>query len=231
LNTSICQTATIDFKNYRIHQQIKGDSDFIQMLLPYLDSIQRYKNKVIGFSMSKLVKYQPESGLGNFMADAMLRMAEKKGNKKVDAAVINYGGIRSWLPKGEITIATVYQLVPFENTIVLAEMTGQLLQALLDRAAASGGWPMAGISCSIKDNKAMNVLIKNHPIAPDTTYWIATSDYLAKGGDGCSMLKNNAFQNLGYLYRDALIEYIISITQEGRPISSNIEKRVVYENE
>ena len=74
-------------------------------------------NTVIGFSTIGLTKKLPESGLGNLIADAMKEMAQKKYATKVDAAFVNYGGIRSYIPKGEITIGKIFEIMPFDNLI------------------------------------------------------------------------------------------------------------------
>lgn len=227
---SFSQTAVIEFTDYKIDKQIKLDSSLILMLAPYADSVKHSMNKVIGFSLTGLTKRQPESTLGNFMADCMKNMAEKKFNKKVDAAFVNYGGIRSYLPKGDITVGTIYELMPFDNLIVLQEMKGKVLQQFLNKTAMSGGWPVSGLTMAIKDRKAVNVLVDGAPLNDSSTYIIANSDYIANGGDDCDMLKSIEKQNLQYVYRDALIEYILFITKQGKPISSAIENRIRYAN-
>jgi hypothetical protein len=57
-------------------------------------------------------------------------------------------------------------------------------------------------------------------------YTIANSDYVANGGSNCDMLKSIPKQDMGYLLRDAIIEYISTISQQGKPIEAKIENRV-----
>lgn len=224
------QTATIDFEDYKIDSQLKVDSTIIKMLKPYKDSIEHSMYTVIGFSLKGLTKKQPESALGNFMADAMKVMAEKKFNKKIDVAFVNYGGIRSYLPKGDITVGMIYELMPFDNLVVLQEVKGDILQQYLDKMAARDGWPVSGLQMGIRDNKAVNILIGNQPISKNTTYLVANSDYIANGGDGCDMLRSIVQINSNYIFRDALIEYVLSITRQGKSIDSTTENRIVYAN-
>lgn len=224
------QTAIIDFTDYRIENQTIVDSSLVKMLMPYRDSVQRSMNTVIGFSIKGLSKKQPESVLGNFMADAMKYMAEKKFNKKIDVAFVNYGGIRSYIPKGDITIGTIYELMPFDNLIVLQEIKGSILQQFLDKTALLEGWPVSGLQMGIKDKKAVNILVNGKPFSKNTTYLVANTDYIAGGGNDCGMLKHIAKININYLYRDALIEYIYSFTKNGKSIDPIIENRVVYAN-
>lgn len=221
--------ATYHYKDYKIEQAQSTDSAVLQMLSTYSDSIQKTMNKVIGFSLKGLTKKQPESELGNFMTDCMKIMAEKKFNKKVDAAFVNYGGIRSYLPKGNITTGNIFELMPFDNVIVIQEVKGSVLKLFLNKIAERGGWPVSGMRYQIKNKLPQNILINDVAIDYNKIYSIANTDYIAiQGGDDCAMLKGLPTLNMGYLFRDALIAYIIQQTQEGKPIESKIEGRITY---
>ena len=224
------QTTTIEFSNYRIEHTSKPDSGLLKLLKPYTDSVHKSMNTVIGFSINGLIKKQPESNLGNFMADCMKLMAEKKFEQKVDIAFINYGGIRSYIPKGEISVGKMYELMPFDNLIVLQKLSGKILQQFLDKMAGRDGWPVSGLTMSIKDKKAIHVLIDHKPLDENATYMVANSDYIANGGDDCEMLRGIPQINKAYLYRDALIEYIISMSKQGKTIDSKTDNRIVYAN-
>lgn len=222
------QTASLTYTDYRIQKEARKDSSLTAMLQPYAASLNASMNKVIGFSNTNLTAKQPESGLGNFMADCMCMMAEKKFGKKVDAGFMNQGGIRSYIPKGNITVGKIFELMPFDNLVVLQEVKGNVLQQFLDHTAADGGWPVSsGLSMGIKNKKAVNVFIAGKPLDENATYIIANSDYVAGGGSDCDMLKKIPQQNKGYLLRDALIEFVTEMTKQGKPLDYSIEKRVV----
>ncbi len=222
-------TRTYKYQGYQIQNQNKVDESILKMLAPFSDSINKTMNRLIGFSTTGLTKKQPESELGNFMTDCMKEMAQQKFGKKVDAAFVNYGGIRSYLPKGDITVGKIYELMPFDNLIVLQEVNGSVLKLFLAKVAERGGWPVSGMSYQIKDKHPQNILIGGKPIDDNTIYIIANTDYIAlQGGDDCSMLKGLPTVNIGYLFRDALIEYVQQVTKKGNPIESKIEGRVTY---
>lgn len=181
---------------------------------------------VIGFSNLNMYKKKPESLLGNFLADAMKTMAEAKYNIKVDASVLNDAGYKGYLPKGEIQLGLFYTMLPYENRLVLMEISGSKLKQLLDYAAAKGGWSFSGLSMAIQSNAAANILIGGKPINLAENYTIALSDYLANGGDGARMLKGITVKDNGYLLRDAFIQYTKRFTENGQPVSSALEKRV-----
>lgn len=184
-------------------------------------------NVVIAKLATDVEKKQPESTLGNLMADGMKIMAEKYYALPVDAALINFGGIRLPIIKaGNITRGKVFELMPFDNIIILQKLKGEILQQLLDHIAERGGWPVAGISMQIKDKKAVNVMINNQPIDINKLYTVANSDYIANGGDNCVMLTAVPQINKGYLLRDALIDYFSMFTKEGKVISVQLQNRV-----
>jgi len=138
--------------------------------------------------------------------------------------------MRSDLPKGNITVGHLYELMPFDNLIIVQELSGRVLQEFLDLIAASGGWPMSGIRMEIKDKKAVHVIINGNPLDPDKKYQIANSDFVANGGNDCIMLKNIPQQSRGYLLRDALIEYAKKRTANQKTLDASVDNRLRYAN-
>jgi 2',3'-cyclic-nucleotide 2'-phosphodiesterase (5'-nucleotidase family) len=224
------QQSVVQYQGLQINKQAPIDSTLIRLIEPYGKQLKTSMGKIIGHSENGLYKKQPESEIGNYMADALKEMAKKKFEKKVDAAFVNYGGVRSYIAKGDVSVGQIFELMPFDNLVVLQEISGDVLQKFLDATAADGGWPSSGITMEIKDKKAIHILIAGKPLDRDVKYWIANSDYVANGGSNCSMLKSIPQQNKGYLLRDALIDYTIITTSNGKTIDSNIEKRVVNAN-
>ena len=221
----------VTFKDYQVGREKKTDTAMLGMLKPYSSKLEASMNTVIGFATGTLTKKQPESGLGNFMADAMKQMAEKKFGIRIDAAFMNDGGIRSYIPKGNITTGKIYELMPFDNLVVVQQVTGTTLLRFLDKIAADGGWPVSsGVQMGMRDKKAVNVLLNGVSVDPAAKYMIVNSDYVANGGSDCEMLRGIPYQNKGYLLRDALIEYITTLTQQGKPLEPIIENRVTNAN-
>jgi 2',3'-cyclic-nucleotide 2'-phosphodiesterase (5'-nucleotidase family) len=221
------QSSTIVYNNYRISAQQQKDSSLNSLLKPYTDSVNKNMNDVIGHVETTLEKALPESTLGNFMADAMLKEATRKFNKPVDAAFVNYGGVRlQQIIAGPITRSKIYELMPFDNLIVLQILTGSQLQQFLNNIAARGGWPCAGVHFVINNNKATNVVISNKPLDMNANYTIANSDYVANGGDESNLLKTIPQQNINYLMRDALLDYVIAFQHAGKKINVQLQNRI-----
>lgn len=226
------QSQSVQYKDYRIKNSTDSSSSEINALLrPYADSVNKSMNDVIATAGMLLEKKQPEGTLGNVLADAMYIMATKKYQVKVDAAFINFGGIR--LPSiapGAITRGKVFEVAPFDNIIVLLKIDGKTMRQFLNHIASKGGWPCAGISYQIKNKQAENILIGGLPINEDASYTTAMVDYVANGGDDCDMLKSIPQQNNGFLFRDAVLEYFTGLNKEGKQITAAIEKRVTNAN-
>jgi 2',3'-cyclic-nucleotide 2'-phosphodiesterase (5'-nucleotidase family) len=225
--TTSYQSQALQFASYRINDSLNKDPSLVNFLQPYSENVNRTMNNVVGVADKSLEKKQPESTLGNFMTDAFFIMAAEKYNTKVDAAFLNVGGMRlTQLPAGNVTNGKIFELMPFDNLLILQKLKGDVLQQLLDLTAAKGGWPVAGITMQIKDKKAVNVMIGGKPLDPAAVYTTVNSDFLANGGDNADMLRNVPQITNGYLMRDALFDYIKKLKSEGKNINANLENRV-----
>lgn len=231
---TVYQPQSVSYKDYRLTPAGKKNAAVAEMLQPYSDSVNKSMNDVVAVSASELVKNQPEGTLGNVLADAMLLKAKQSYKTGIDAAFVNYGGIRlNAIPAGNITRGKIFELSPFDNIIVLLKLKGKLFQEFLNHISGRGGWPAAGVQWQIKSaaagqtgKKAVNVLINGKPIDENATYTIAVADYVANGGDDCVMLKTVPQINNGYLFRDAVLEYMTDMNKQGKKIVATIENRV-----
>lgn len=221
------QSQSLQYKSYRITESLPKDSSQLQFLQPYRDQVNKTMNDVVGIADISLEKKQPEGTLGNFMADALLMMARTRYNTNVDAAFVNFGGIRlNQLPAGPVTTGKIFELMPFDNLLILQKLKGSVLQQLLDLMASKGGWPVAGLTMQISNKKAVNVKIGGRPLDPEAMYTVANSDFVANGGDNADMLRGVPQITNGYLMRDALFDYIRHLKSQGKNISANLENRV-----
>lgn len=224
----VYRAASVQYKDYQVGN-VQKDSSLQLFLQPYTDSVNNSMNTVIAQLAVDIDKRQPECTLGNLMADAMKLMGEKYYNTTIDAALVNYGGIRIPVVKaGPITRGKVFEMMPFDNIIVLQKVKGTVLKEFLDHIAGRGGWPVAGMAMQIKNKKAENIMIGGKVLDLNAVYTIANSDYVANGGDDCTMLRPIPQLNNGFLFRDALIEYFSSFAKEGKQISMTLQNRVTY---
>ena len=223
------QGESMKYETYKISDSLQKDSSLIHFLKPYSKDVDKIMNGVVGIADISLDKKLPEGTLGNFMVDAMFFMGQEKYGIKADAAFLNHGGIRlNQLPAGDVTTGKIFELMPFDNLLIIQKLKGDVLQQFLDLVAGNGGWPVAGISMQIKNQKAVNVKIAGQPIDPDKEYITVNSDFVANGGDNAIMLKPIPQISNGYLVRDALFDYIKKLKSQGKNIQAKIENRVSH---
>jgi len=195
----------------------------------YKDSIDVSLDNIIGFSDQLYTKgdfnsKRFNSTLGNLIADILFIQSDSvfkfQENKNIDIVIQNYGGIRASLPKGEVKLTDAYKILPFENEIVIVEMSGESLSEIVSFLKTENKpHPFSGLT--INGNE---VLVQNNPIKPSNKYYIAINDYLLTGGDNMFFFnKNTDVYRLGYSLRDAFIDY----TKSNLYLSSKIDNRFI----
>lgn len=211
------QIKDVKWENQKIGSQPE-DSATLFSILPYRMVLDSQMNHVIGTNLRKLVKAKPEGNLGNWMADAMREEASAYIQSNVDVGVVNYGGIRiSEIPVGDITVGKIYELMPFENEVVVVEVLGSQMLEIANLLCGSGGFPVSGLTVVAKNNNLIKAEINKKTIQPEQVFLLATSDYVFEGGDNFKMLKNNKVTYTGKKYRDALIQNISRKAQLNYP--------------
>lgn len=199
---------------------------------PYRDQVSADMNEVLCQSAEALYGGRPESPLTNYCADLVLEesnrlCAEKYPAIKLDASMINRGGLRIPLPKGAIRTQTLFELMPFENEVVLVKLPGGLMQQFVDHLAARGGEGVSGLRFGIKNDKAVQTEISGKPIDPSKSYWLVTSDYIANGGDGSELLaKATERMDTGVKMRDMFIQYFKRMGKEGKTVTVKTDGRI-----
>jgi len=220
--------ADIDTSNYRIGKWHKSDSDLDAMIAPYKSQLDDQMNAVIAYNPAKMPKQRPSSALGNWFADILEEEASKIYGVEVDFAVQNYGGLRvPALNKGDVTVGSIYELMPFDNTLVVLELDGKTTKKLLDRIAAKGGWPVSrGLSFKIKKDKAKDIMIGGNPFDSRKNYTVALPDYIANGGDQCFFLKDGPRKDNKAMLRDIVIDHLKAKKGDAMTITQDANRRI-----
>lgn len=173
-------------------RDIEEDKAVLESMAPYIRRADAALSEVVGLAEATFPNRESrrrETALGDLVADSMLWKARDVG---VDFAIQNGGGIRADLPEGNITKATTYAMLPFNNRIVVLTMKGSDVQALFEYIggirAGQGAFPQVSEGIRFAINRATgrceDILIGGTPIDPNRTYRIVTNQYLAGGGDG-----------------------------------------------
>ncbi|EJL63570.1 5'-nucleotidase C-terminal domain-containing protein [Flavobacterium sp. CF136] len=174
-----------------------------------LDSVLAYCPETLDKSMGKW-----QTNIGNLLADVCLQRGnlvfKSREKKDIDLCLLNHGGIRAILPKGNVTTRTAFEIMPFENNLVVLSLKGeQILEMTSYIIKEKKPHPLSGMTFTIaKDNTAKNILIQGKPLDSNKIYYVATNDYLANGGDSMNFfLKNTQKFDLNYKLRNVLIDY------------------------
>ncbi|HJS55287.1 MAG TPA: 5'-nucleotidase C-terminal domain-containing protein [Chitinophagaceae bacterium] len=217
----------IQYSTYKIQQTANEGKSVKSIIKPYSDSINKLMNVVIGYNELNLERKRPGNTLGFFITDAYLEMARQKGSQ-VDAAFMNAGGIRlPELPAGAITRGKIYELMPFDNLMVILKLKGSLLKQYLDTLAAAGGVIVSGITMQIANKTTQQVIVGGKPLDLNAEYAIVNSDYVVNNS---GLLKNIDRKTSSYLLRDAIVDYVRLINASGKKITVSNSDRISYVN-
>ncbi len=178
-------------------------------IAPYQKALRDKMDRIVATVKTPLKKGAPESNLGNWMADVLYDAAvETYPGRSVAFAVTNRGGIRvDEITAGPLLVGELYELMPFDNQLVLLELSGEEVLALLRHVTDGGGWPVSNQLRVTRDGDALEVTISDVAIDARATYYVATIDYVANGGDKSEMLVDKPHFPSGILYRELLIEH------------------------
>lgn len=188
------------------------DTAYLAILAPKTAAVNDALSEVIGQCPVAMGPAKgPESPLLNWASDAIFKMAKKYYSGRVDMAVTNKGGLRCEIPQGDVTLRTIFELMPFENKLVILNLKGSSILRLADEFAEQGGQGIAGMTMEIKNGKAQNVKIGKKKVVPNAIYNVATSDYLSNGTDGLVALAEAVDMiDTNVNLRDIYIDYVRS---------------------
>lgn len=218
-------------KNIYITDQLKENEAMNAAIQPYKHELEGNMNTVISHTNVELTKAGDNSNLGNLLADYTFEGADewaKKNNRPaVDAAVINIGGIRTIIPKGDIQTKQIYEVMPFENEIVIVKMSGKDMEGLFDYyLKTQKNNPVSHLIIETENGKLSQKLINGKAIDYNKTYYIATSDYLALGGDNMLFFGKGELISTGIKMRDLFLEKF----QQNPEISAPNDVRLIFKN-
>lgn len=208
------------------------DQEVDSIISIYRSSMQEEMSRVLAHSESAMQKASPEGLLNNFVADLVLEQAHEiyqpEDDAPIDFCLLNYGGLRTSLPQGPVTLSRVFELMPFENEMVVVTLTPEKTRQLFEYLASSEvGMPVSGITLGIRDNEVAEVTIQGEPFDDTQNYKVVTSDYLAGGGDNMNFfLDPVALEILGRKIRDAIILHMERQDQQGNLIGSQLDNRI-----
>lgn len=204
-----------------------ADKKMLAYILPIKQNLDKEMDQVIGISDEVMKPGKPESLLSNWNSDVYRMSASEFLKEPVDMAVVNMGSLRSPLPAGNLTVRNIFQLMPFENELVILWLKGSEVIKLMEIFAKEAGQGVSGIRMDIINEKPENILIGGQPVDPEKIYSIATNDFLAGGNDRMVPLATPVKRvDTGLKIRNILMEYVIRENRNGRHIGSKLDGRI-----
>lgn len=247
-NTLIVQTGWHEYKLGRVTIEVENhkivskkaellDADAVKAIAPVPDKnilttlveVNKRADELLNekvadsdrnLSSYRLLVRRNESELGNLAADAF-RWATKS-----DIAIINGGGLRDDLPKGEVRKRDTMAIFPFGNTLRVAEIKGATIREMLEHSveyypASFGGFlNVSGMTFSYDPSKPAKqrveeILINGTPIDEEKTYTMALGDFHASGGDGYTMLTGLKIVGELGTFDEILADYLNQVGMNG----------------
>ena len=203
-------------KQIPLDSTITPNDSINKYISPYRDRINEVLDSTLAYAPKTLTKTDGiyNTSAGNLMADIVFSESnpifKARRGKALDFVLLNHGGIRSIISTGNVTARTAYEVMPFENSIVVVELSGTSVMEMIDFLIQSKrAHPIAGLQIILDKNDQLKSLkIQGKPFDENRTYFVATSDYLVTGGDNMGFFKNMlSATETDYLIRNAIIDY------------------------
>ena len=206
----------IDAKLIKIDSTLTTIDSIETYIAPYRKRINEVLDSTLAYAPKLITKEigTYNTAAGNLMADIVLSEAnpifKSRNGKEIDFVLLNHGGIRSIISSGNVSARTAYEVMPFENSIVVVELSGKsVLEMVGFLINSKRAHPIAGMQIILdRTNQLKSLKIQNEPFIEKRNYFVATSDYLVTGGDDMGFFRDTLNSiNTDYMIRNAMIDY------------------------
>lgn len=206
-------TDTVVSVDYGVRSNSGGTADPIveSIVMRWQEEADAELNRTIGYSEQGVARRSPE--MQSLITEAWLW-----AYPAADVAITNLGGMRADLPPGDITLADVVGVMPFDNVIVELLLTGEQLEVMLGQASAAvGGVYRANFRWNLKNT--------GEELDPDAVYTVLVNDFMYAGGDDYALLA--VYDPNGYdtsiNWRQPVIDWIMAQdSSPDRPIDTAV---------
>lgn len=222
------KVVAVDSKLIEINDKagLEADAEVVAIIEKYNEQVKPIMAKVVGQAGADMPKKQAEaqldSPLGNVIADALRQKTSS------DVAVYNWGGIRDEnLPSGAVTMDTVFRILPFDDQVVQLRLKGSDLVDLVSQGALNkeGAMQVSGLQISVDtaSKKVVEVKVNGQAVDPNATYTVATTEFLAGGGDGYVALTKGTIASRYDFAREVFVDYLDDVEVLQAPATGRIQ--------
>ncbi|MCR4826292.1 MAG: 5'-nucleotidase C-terminal domain-containing protein [Bacteroidales bacterium] len=195
--------------------------------------MEKQMQVVIAHTDAELESFALESPLSNFLTDILLNESSKYVNDttfdNLDLSMLNFGGIRTSMPAGDVTVGDLFRISPFDNYLTFIVLKGSELRRALGRFNDKFNAPYSGATIIYKNNKPVKITVQGKPIEDNRLYKLVTLNFISDGGD--KLLEDIQYEKIEYTamtFRDFLIAEIKALTARGEKIVGKKDGRAVF---
>ena len=176
-------------------------------------------------------KHRPESPLSNWSVDALMLGVQTVTGRKVDVGILNMGGIRIDMPRGNVLLDDIVSMYPFKNRLCHLTLTGGDLRYIFDFMAQRGEAEcVGGARFVMKDGKACGITVGGEPLSDDALYGVATIDFLLDGGDGLCVARGCRSLTISdRTLAEWMVPYVRSFGAAGLPLEGASDGRITVQ--
>ena len=227
----------IEGKRIEINDSLTADASIENFIKPYRENVNKNMDSVISYAPKTYSKAigRYNTAIGNLMADAVFSESNpifnSRTGKNIDFVLLNHGGIRSIISEGNITTRTAFEIMPFENSVVVTSIPGSQVQQLVKYLAEDRRAHPISNQLQLRLDKDFNIAaatVGGKPIDENQIYYVATNDYLYNGGDSMTFFQpTDSLYVLDYKIRNVLIDYF----QKTDTINPKRDNRFIQNND
>ena len=205
-----------------------------QILIGTQPQMARLK-EVVAYAPEAMVKSRPESTLSNFIVDRIFADVQDMcapSKRKVDLAIVNFGGIRTDIAAGDVLLDDLVSMLPFKNYLCYVQIPGAELRGIFDYMAENGVQCISGARIVIKGKKLVSAEVGGDPLDDNRLYGVATIDFLLDGGDGYKIARGARDYLLSEIRMgDAVLADVREMTASGEQLKYFTDGRVLIQED
>ena len=223
------------------YEMVRLDSTYDAKIDPKLakyvekkrQKMEKQMQVVIAHTDAELESDAPESPLSNFLTDLLLNEApnyiKDTTFDNLDLSMLNFGGIRTSMPAGNVTVGDIYRISPFDNYLTFIVLKGSELKKALGRFTDQFNAPYSGATIVYKGNKPVEITVQGKPIDDNRLYTLVTLDFIADGGD--HLLEGVQYEKVektSETLRDFLITELKAMNARGEKVDGKKDGRAFF---
>jgi 2',3'-cyclic-nucleotide 2'-phosphodiesterase / 3'-nucleotidase len=208
--------------------EVKPDSAWLARVARWNAATGPIAATPVGRSARRITRGSPESAVGDLVADAM------RAATSSEVAFQNTGGLRADLPEGPLTKGSIYEVMPFDNTMTTVTLTGAEVRKVIEEGLTYGRvTQVSGIRFTYDpdgpdgDRVRSITLADGSPLDPAKDYRAVCNNFMATGGDNYFTLsKGRDKRDGGETVRDALERHVRKLCENGAALDVTPDGRI-----